>query len=260
MVLGLLLGIYLLAPLRTNVLILGIDRSPEGTALGRSDTMILVTVIPLRPYVGMLSMPRDLWVTLPAYGENRINAAHFFAEDAEPGSGPQAAMETVRSNFGVDVHDYIRIQFGGIQEFVDALGGLVIQLESPTALLPAGRHVLSGEQALAFVRDREGGDDFTRIGHAQIFVRAVLAQLARPASWPRIPLALWALVRAVDTDIPTWMWPRLGLSVLRLGPQGLDLRSISREMVTPFVTAGGANVLAPNWAEINPVLLEMFGQ
>jgi hypothetical protein len=56
------------------------------------------------------------------------------------------------------------------------------------------------------------------------------------------------------------VWPRIALSVARLGPGGLDLRSISRDMVDPFMTAGGASVLAPDWAMINPVLLEMFGQ
>jgi hypothetical protein len=68
-----------------------------------------------------------------------------------------------------------------------------------------------------------------------------------------------ALVRAVDTNIPVWLWPRLGLALLRAGPDGIDGRTITREMVTnTFV--GDANVLLPNWDLINPVLLEMFGQ
>jgi LCP family protein required for cell wall assembly len=260
LLLGLALGAYFFAPFRTNILLLGIDRSPEGTALGRSDTLILATVLPLRPYVGMLSIPRDLWVTIPGGSQNRINTAHFFAEEAQPGSGPEAAMETVRTNFGVDVDYYVRIQFDGIKAFVDALGGLAVDLDAPAAGLDAGRHVLTGEQALAFVRYRQGGDDFTRIGDAQLFLRAVLRQLLRPASWLRLPLALTALIRSARTDVPLWMWPRLGLSVLRLGPGGIDFRSITREMVQPFTTAGGASVLAPDWALINPVLLEMFGQ
>jgi len=90
-------GIYLLAPFRTNILLLGIDRSPEGTDLSRTDTNILITVVPLQPYVGMLSIPRDLWVNVPGVGENRINTAHFFAENAEPGSGPRATMDTLCS-------------------------------------------------------------------------------------------------------------------------------------------------------------------
>jgi LCP family protein required for cell wall assembly len=258
--LGLILAAYCLAPFRTNILILGIDRSPEGTALGRSDTMILTTVLPHLPYVGMLSIPRDLWVTLPGGSPNRINTAHFFAEEARRGTGPEGAMEAVRSNFGVDVHYYVRVQFPGLQQVVDALGGLQVELASPTAGLAAGSHLLTGEQALAFVRNREGADDFTRMGNAQLVLRALLLQLLRPTSWPRIPIAGWAMVRAADTDIPPWMWPRLALAILRLAPSGIDFRTVTRDMVQPFTTTGGANVLAPDWGRINPVLLEMFGQ
>jgi LCP family protein required for cell wall assembly len=254
------LGAYFLAPLRTNILILGIDRTPEGTDLGRSDTLILTTFLPHLPYVGMLSIPRDLWVTIPGVGENRINAAHFLAEAEAEGSGPSAAMETVRTNFGVDVDYYVRLEFGGLRGFVDALGGVEVDLEAPAAGLAPGRHLLDGEQALAFVRDRQGSDDFTRMGNAQLFLRAVMRQLIRPSSWLRLPQAALALLGAVDTDLPPWMWPRIALTLARTAPAGIDMRSITREMVSPFTTAGGASVLAPDWSRINPILLEMFGQ
>jgi LCP family protein required for cell wall assembly len=259
-VLGLATGLYLLAPFRTNVLLLGIDRAPEGTALGRSDTIILTTFVPLEPYVGMLSVPRDLWVTIPGRGENRINAAHFFAESDRPGSGPDAAVETVRSNFGVDVDHYLRIRFDGFRRFVDALGGVEVTLSETMAGYEAGRHVLNGEQALAFVRNRQGTDDFFRLARGQLFLKAVFAQVLRPTTWPRLPGAALALFLAVDSDLPPWEWPRLGLTLLRAGPEGIDARTITHEMVHPFTTSGGAAVLAPDWTRINPVLMEMFGQ
>ncbi len=61
----LLILFYFFAPLRTNILLLGTDDSPEHGSLGRTDTIILATVVPLKPYVGMLSIPRDLWVSIP---------------------------------------------------------------------------------------------------------------------------------------------------------------------------------------------------
>ena len=106
-----LAAVYFLAPFRTNLLVLGIDRVPEGTALGRSDTMILVSVDPLKPTVLMLSIPRDLWVSIPDFGENRINTAHFFAEANQPGSGPSAALQTVEQNFSIQVPYYARVRF-----------------------------------------------------------------------------------------------------------------------------------------------------
>jgi len=260
LVVGLAVGLFLLAPWRTNLLLLGIDRAPEGTDLARSDTIILMTVVPPRPYVGMLSIPRDLWVTIPGYGENRINAAHALAEGADPGSGPELAVETVAVNFGVDVDYYVRLRFDGLRRFVDALGGVDLVLDQATALYSAGEHHLTGEQALAFVRDRAGSDDFARMARGQLFLRALMRQILRPSTWPRLVVAVPLLATSIDAEVPPWVWPRLGLALLRAGPGGLDGRTISRDMVAPFTTSDGASVLAPDWSRINPLLLEMFGQ
>lgn len=222
--------------------------------------MVLTTILPAKPYVGMLSIPRDLWVSIPGEGENRINAAHFLAEAEHPGSGPEAAMGVVRANFGVNVDAYVRLRFGGLEGFVDALGGAEIELPQAMSGYDAGSHVLDGTHALAFVRDRAGSDDFARMARGQLFLKGVLKTLAKPLTWPRLPLAVPILLTSIDTDIPVWLWPRLGVAVLRAGPDGIDARVISRDMAHGFTTEAGAQVLAPDWPQINPVLLEMFGQ
>jgi polyisoprenyl-teichoic acid--peptidoglycan teichoic acid transferase len=251
---------YLLAPLRTNILLLGLDSRPGEAMVSRSDTMILTTIEPLSAHVAMLSIPRDLWVTIPGVGENRINTAHFFAEGSQPGSGPSGAMEAVRLNFGVNVDYYVRLRFDGFQDVVDALGGVDVELPRDMSGYHAGVHRMDGERALALVRDRSGSDDFYRMERGQIFLRSLVKQMMKPQSWPHLPQAGLAVLAATDTDIPVWMWPRLGLALLRAGPDGIDSRSITREMVNPFTTTGGAQVLGPNWTLINPVLMEMFGQ
>ena len=222
--------------------------------------MILSTIQPLSANVGMLSIPRDLWVQLPDGQNNRINTAHFFAESIEPGSGPDAAKEVVQLNFGVDVHYYVRFQFDEFVRFVDGLGGIPIEFQEPTAGYPAGEHILSGEQALAFVRDRMGTDDFFRMSHGQLFIKALLGHLIQPANWLRAPVAVLDLLTSIDSDLPLWLWPRIGLAILRAGENGLVLRVISRDMASGFVTQSGAQVLAPDWTKINPMLMEMFGQ
>lgn len=253
-----LIAIYMLAPIRTNILLLGIDRAPEKVDLSRSDTIILLTVLPPRPYVGMLSIPRDLWVSVPGVGENRINTAHFYAESEVPGSGPSRLIDTIRQNFGVDMDYYIRIRFDGLQQIVDTLDGVDIQLENSTSLYSAGLHHLDGVQSLAFVRDRQGSDDFSRIKNGQQFIKAIWNDLRDPSSWSHLPAFTIALGNAVDTNIPLWQWPRLALAILRAGSGGIDARVISREEVKPFTTSGGAQVLAPIWEKINPMVKEMF--
>jgi len=258
--LGLSLAVYLFLPLRSNILLLGIDSRPQESQVSRTDTMVLTTVIPTQPYVGMLSIPRDLWVAIPGAGENRINTAHFFAENVSPGSGPEAAKQTVALNFGVDVPYYVRIRFEGLARFVDALGGVEVDLSTPMAGYEPGRHLLDGTQALAFVRDRKGTDDFFRMQRGQLFLQSVLTRMLNPLTWPRLPAAGAVLMASIDTDLPAMLWPQLGFAVLRAGPEGIDGRTITREMARGFTTAGGASVLAPQWQAINPVLLEMFGQ
>ncbi len=256
----LLLVGYLLFPMRTNILLLGIDYTEPWNYLGRSDTIILATINPLKPYVAMLSIPRDLWVTIPGIGENRINTAHFFAEGQQPGSGPYKAIETIESNFGVDVQYYLRVRFEDFKDVVDAMGGIDIDLSEPMAGYPAGRYHLTGNKALAFARNRLGADDFFRMEQGQIILKAALRQMLSPMHWWQLPRVLIALLRSIDTNIPPWQWPRLVLALLRAGPEGVDNRTIQREMVTPYTTDEGAAVLLPDWVQINPVLAEMFGQ
>jgi polyisoprenyl-teichoic acid--peptidoglycan teichoic acid transferase len=255
-----LLAAYFLTPGTVRLLLLGIDRAPEGTALGRSDTMILISISPLKPDVHMLSIPRDLWVSIPGVGENRINTAHYFAEIAEEGSGPQAAAETVQENFGVPVEYTLRVRFDGFKAVVTAMGGVNLDLPEPMAGYPAGKVSLDGDQALAFVRDRKGTDDFFRMDHTRFLVLGAAKHLMNPINWWRVPAVGAAVLQVVDTDIPVILWPRLGLAVGRAVLGGsLDARSLDRSMVLPFTTSDGAQVLGPNWDVINPVLMEMFG-
>jgi LCP family protein required for cell wall assembly len=254
------LSLYTLVPWRTTLLLLGVDRAPQGTLAARSDTIILLTCLLACACAGMLSLPRDLGVSIPGAGPHRINTAHFYGESGAPGGGPPLAVQTVREPFGLEVDGYARVTFDGIVESVDALGGVVVDLPQAMSGYLAGQHRLDGRQALAFVRDRAGSDDFARMQRAQILLRAVLRRAADPLTWPRLPRAAIALLRSIDSDWPLWEWPRLALALLWAGPEGIDGRTITRAMVRPFVTGQGALVLDPNWDIINPVLMQMFGR
>jgi hypothetical protein len=71
---------------------------------------------------------------------------------------------------------------------------------------------------------------------------------------------LVAAKQTVDTNIPLWLWPRLLVTLLRVGPDRIDARLITPEQAIADTTLGGASVLNPDWTQINPILLEMFGQ
>lgn len=261
-ILGLLILLitYLIFPIRTNIILLGIDDRAPGGVLGRSDTLILLTLKPVDRYVGMLSIPRDLWVNIPGVGENRINTAHFFAEAANSGSGPGAVKNVIKVNFGVEPQYYLRTNFANFKQIINASGGVQITLLEPMGGYPVGTHLLDANQALAFVRDRtSGGDDFARMRQTQVFVDGLIQTILSPANISRWPVIFSMALNTIETDIPVFLWPRLMIASILAFPDGFQGRVIDREMVNPFTTNAGAQVLAPNWDMIRPVVLEMFG-
>ncbi|MFN3307800.1 MAG: LCP family protein [Anaerolineales bacterium] len=249
---------YTLIPIKTTVLFLGIDYAPHKSFVGRSDTIVLLHFNTLRPYIGILSIPRDLWVSIPAYGENRINTAHFFAESQQSGSGPKAVIKTIEANFGVKADYYVRIRFDGVKEIVNAMDGVTIKLEKPLGGYQAGVYHLSGEKALGFARRRQGADDFFRMEQGQILIKSILFDLIKPKKWTKIPAVLMTAARVVETDIPFWQLPRLGILILRVGIENIDSRMIDRSMTTPYTTDQGASVLLPQWDQIYPLIEEIF--
>jgi LCP family protein required for cell wall assembly len=271
LLLAVLAFVLFVPPAPVNVLVLGLDRRPSETGPSRTDTMILATVNPARPYIGMLSIPRDLWVTIPGRGENRINTAHFFAEAEQPGSGPPAAVQTVSANFGVPVDRWVRIDLAGFVRIIDSVGGIDLDVPAPlidyeyptydygitTVEFQAGPQHMDGERALAFARIRHGSSDFKRAERQGLVIQAFLRRLLQPAAWPYLPNLVVALQTSVETDLDPLTALRLAPTLVRVGPAGLDRRVIQGDMVRPFTTSAGAAVQMPVWERLNPVLLEI---
>ena len=107
--------------------------------------------------------------------------------------------------------------------------------------------------------------DITQPTRRMDHLQAVHALPARRRKIRRWPLALLALIlfyflAPLRTNIPIWQWPRLLFALLRAFLFGIDSQTITRDMVAPFQTSQGAQVLAPNWEAINPLLKRMFGE
>jgi LCP family protein required for cell wall assembly len=150
-----------------------------GTA--NSDSLMLLHMGSGRPV--LISIPRDSYVPIPGYGDNKINAALGFG-------GPSLLVKTVENVTGLRINHYMGIGFGGLVSVVDTVGGVRICL--PTALsdttysglnLPAGCHNLNGTQALAFVRDRHSfpTSDLQRIQDQRAFLKALLSKATSPS-------------------------------------------------------------------------------
>lgn len=259
---------------RVNILLLGVDQRPQEVGPCRTDTMILVTVDPATNTAGMLSIPRDLYVEIPGYGLNRINAAHFIGDrDDYPGGGPALAKKTVQYNLGVPIHYYIRINFQGFRDIIDALGGITVEVEREiwddkypdenygymTIYIPAGVQQMDGEMALRYARTRHNGSDFVRLRRQQKVLLAIREKALSLDLIPRLPDLLRTMGYTVDTDLD----PQEVLALAQIARQieKGDIKSavIDETMaVSVILPDTGANVLYPLRDKIAGVVEEIF--
>lgn len=114
---------------RLNILLVGAD-GRNGDKAGRSDTIIVVSLDPLSHTVAMMSLPRDLWLTIPGYaGQRRINSAYRLGEQRNlDGGGAALLKETLAQNFGITIDYYAQINFEGFEKMVDTLGGVEVDV------------------------------------------------------------------------------------------------------------------------------------
>ena len=247
---------------RVNILLLGIDRRPEEYGPSRTDTMILLSVDPKENTAAMLSIPRDLWVMIPEYGESRINVAHFAGDVRNyPGGGPALAKRTVSEILGVPVHYYVRVDFVGFEQLIDAIGGITIELESPVPPFAVGVHHMDGETALKFARTRRGSDDFHRMAHQQKVLMAALERV-RSLDFPlSTTLQMVSLVNdSIQTDLNLVEMVALATIANRIDENDIRRGLIDSSMTTTVVTAQGWMVEIPHWDVILPMVEELLGE
>lgn len=176
---------------RIYILGMGIDanytsRDIMYTRNARSDTLFVASFDLVNRRMGMLSIPRDTRVEIAGHGRDKINAAHAYG-------GIPLAKSTVEEFLGVPIDYYAVIKIYGTRNFVDAIGGVDIDVEKNMDYddnwghlhihLKKGMQHLNGEQAVGYVRFRHDADsDFGRMRRQQQLVKVVAQQLMRPST------------------------------------------------------------------------------
>jgi LCP family protein required for cell wall assembly len=215
----------------------------------------------------MMSIPRDLWVTIADSGrEQKINAAF--------NGGPQNLIRTIDQNLGIPVDRYMEISFDSFGALVDSMGGVTIDFPHPAFDTMSGLNVtesgpvtLNGEQALAYVRSRhytevvdgkevpDNQNDFGRQARQQTFLRVVLAKLA--SSKNPITLATNSSKLAdglrIDDEMRFTDAVSLGWDIAGKTPEPVRLP------VLPF-RAGGQAALELDQPEADKVLAQFEGK
>ena len=259
---------------RVNILLLGIDQREGDTGPCRTDTMILISLDPETNSAAMLSIPRDLWVTIPGFGENRCNVANYLGDKHDyPGGGPALAKKTIWYALGVPIHHYVRVNFSGFESAVDALGGLTIDVEKAihdekypdghygviTIDIPAGVQQMDGKTALQYARSRHGTSDFDRMKRQQevlLAAQETVLNLDFPLS--RIPKLLEVTGDSVQTDLSLDQIIALAEMAKRVDRSNVRYGVIDNSMTIPVVTREGAMVEVADWDKVRQLLDDLF--
>jgi len=267
--LGTLLLVYFVVPPEPlDIVILGVDARDGQGWLTRTDSIILMNITPRTLDVTMLSIPRDVFIQVPGYGEQRINTINVLGEQETPDTGgPALVKASLQESFGVEVDRYVRLDFDAFVELVDAVGGVTIDVpkrivdyEYPTPdgatvqiEFEPGRQKMDGERALQYARTRHQDDDYQRAARQQQVVDALVRKLTNPLQivhWPRV---VYVLRTHTDTDLTVWNMLEAGPALL-LGWSGREERVLNREDLIGMADG----YVVPNYDAILPWISERF--
>ena len=176
-----------------NIAFFGSDsRDLNNMNSGRADTIMIISVNPTKKSIKMISIPRDTYVNVPGYGKTKINHSYAYGQE-------QLAIKTINSNFGLNITEYVTINFEGLINVINAVGGVDINISKEerdvlneylkdsyqimgkeyVPMTEYGDVHLNGEQALAHCRDRYVGSDFTRAERQREVLTEVMGKISQ---------------------------------------------------------------------------------
>jgi len=198
-----------------TILILGSDRrfaDIKAKTPVRSDTIILLRLDPSKGATAVMSLPRDLKVSIPGHGTDKINAAYAIG-------GPALSVKTIRKLLGIPINHVINVNFGGFRRAVDRLGCVYTDVDRryfndnhppyggggdyATIDLKAGYQKLCGQDALDFVRYRHFDTDLVRAARQQQFLSDAKDQIGVGRVFSDRKALLRIFGRYTQTDIKT---------------------------------------------------------
>ena len=193
---------------------------------GRSDAIMIARFSADRRHAQLISIPRDSWVDIPGHGRNKINASYAFG-------GPTLLIQTVEQLTDVRIDHYVAIDFEGITQVTDDLGGVDVVVAEETRngpyTFPAGVNHLDGDQARWYLGQRHGlpGGDFDRVRRQQQYLRAMFGKLFSSQTFTdpgRLDSTLLAVTSAVSIDdtLGNGDLLALGYSMRNVTPENVD--------------------------------------
>lgn len=191
----------------TNILLMGID-SEDG--VGRSDAIMIVSVDKKNKLVKLSSLQRDSYVYIAGHGMTKLNHAYAYG-------GPQLSIRTVNTNMGMDIQDYVSVNFNSMPKIINSLGGIDMKLSAEEAKIvgvgsKSGTYHLNGDQSLSFSRIRKIDTDYERTSRQRRVVEYVIRELMK-ASPLKYPSLMNQIIPLTKTSLPNTTILSLGTTV-----------------------------------------------
>lgn len=203
-----------------NILLIGSD-SREGEA-GRADTIMVLQLDGPSKQPKLLSFMRDTLVTIPGYGENKINAAYAFG-------GADLVRQTLAENFGLETNYYAKVDFRSFEKVIDTLfpSGVAINAEKDMSknlevAIKQGQQQMNGLELLQYARfrmDEEG--DFGRVRRQQQVMDAIFSEMKNPLAILKLTYAAGKVLGYASTNLPMSFLLKNTFSIAR-GAGGVD--------------------------------------
>lgn len=243
-----------------RILVMGSDERPGGGF--RTDVMMLVVINPQHGTGSVISFPRDLYVFIPGWGQDRLNTVMTRG-------GFQMMAETFQYNFGVRPDHYVMTNFKGFEEIIDSLGGITITAEKTltdkcdllwqeagSCTVNAGEPlIMDGKSALWYVRSRYSSSDFERTRRQQEVLQALFKRLMKVDVVFHAPEWYEIYKNNVQTDLGVENVLPLVKVARRLSKPGQVQRFyIGPGEVYDFINEYGAMVLVPNPYAVSAVV------
>ena len=268
---------------RINVLILGVGgENHEGPYL--TDTIILASLKPSNKKVALLSIPRDLYVPVPGFGWQKINAANALGI-SQGKNGAELTSQVVSNVFEQPIHYYLTIDFNNFEKAVDLLGGLEINIEKSfkdyqfpgpnftyrVVSFEAGPQLMDGKRVLQYVRSRHGtnneGNDFARSARQQKVILSIKDKIVKEEilKKPGKMLELYNLLnRGIKTNLDFEDIIKLGKFVLDVDSDKIMTRVLTTDKNGPLrseIGLDGAFILKPktgNFEDLSLIAANIF--
>ena len=245
-----------------NILLLGSDIRPDDGGF-RTDVIMWVSLNPRDGYASIISFPRDLFVSIPGWGNNRINTAFQYG-------GFDLLADTFEANFGVRPDNYVMVDFNGFKNVINDLGGIDVYAAqnltdtcakwinaSGYCSVGPGQVHMNGEVALWYARSRYSTSDIDRARRAQEVGEAIFHRMVSLDALVRAPELYNAYVNYVQTDIGLSQVVSLLPFASTINENG-DIRNyvVNYNYAYDWITAAGAQVLIPDYNAIESLMIE----